>query len=105
MPETVNALEALLLGRVNTSSYEGNSGVQRVVRCLARELRQSGEDVVFVKWNEEFQALARCGETELERLAGSTGRMPWLRTCGFPLHLNGVDLKTTDNGGDPPTAG
>ena len=64
----------------HTSSYEGNSGVQRVVRCLARELRRSGEDVVFVKWNEEFQALARCGETDWSGWRVSTGRMRWLRS-------------------------
>ena len=52
----------------HTSSYEGNSGVQRVVRCLARELRRNGEDVVFVKWNEEFQAL----KSELDDIASKT---------------------------------
>ena len=86
----------------HTSSYEGNSGVQRVVRCLARELRQSGEDVVFVKWNEDFQALARCGGTELELLARFDGPDAVAQEhADVPLHLNGVDLKTTDNGGDP----
>ena len=85
----------------HTSSYEGNSGVQRVVRCLARELRRSGEDVVFVKWNKEFQALARCGEAELERLARFDGPDAVAQEhADVALHLNGVDLKTTDNGGD-----
>jgi glycosyltransferase involved in cell wall biosynthesis len=85
----------------HTTSYEGNSGVQRVVRCLARELRAVGEEVVFVKWNDGFQALARCGDAELERLARFDGPAAVFQEhADTPLHLNGVDLKSTDDGGD-----
>lgn len=76
----------------HTSKYDGNSGVQRVVRALAVSLLAAQRDVVFVAWNPDYCALRRVKERELAELARYDG--PAVAAQGHPgapLHLNPLD--------------
>ena len=47
----------------------GNTGVQRVVRGLARAWQESGERLYFVKWNSSHRQLVLATRDEVEHLA------------------------------------
>lgn len=51
-----------------TASQPFNTGVQRVTRCLARELQNLGIEIVPVKWNGELNCVTSLNEAECEHL-------------------------------------
>lgn len=76
----------------HTARYEGNSGVQRVVRSLIKALQARGRELVCVSWSPAEYTLVRAGTAELETLArydGPPASEP--QQAGVPLHLNGLD--------------
>lgn len=76
-----------------TSAYEGNSGVQRVARCLAVGLEANGEEIVYVCWNAERHSLVRANRQKLERLAAYRGPPAKHQMGeGEDLHLHDADI-------------
>lgn len=75
----------------HTCSYPSNSGIQRVVRCLARALIENGYRLIPVKWdsaNHKFYAPRR---SELDHLSQWNG--PSVKSWGewVPLHATGMN--------------
>lgn len=52
----------------HTRTYHGNSGIQRVVRALARALLEMGADLVGVRWNSATARLEPADRADLEHL-------------------------------------
>jgi glycosyltransferase involved in cell wall biosynthesis len=76
----------------HAAEYEGNSGVQRVTRALARSLQTKGADLVFVCWSAADQALVRADSSAMQNLSRFDGPRPTKSLKpGEPLHLNGID--------------
>lgn len=76
----------------HTARYDGNSGVQRVVRSLAHALLKAGRDVAFVEWSAGDYSLARARPAGLAVLARYGGPLaPAQEQPAGPLHLNGLD--------------
>jgi glycosyltransferase involved in cell wall biosynthesis len=76
----------------HTANFAGNSGIQRVTRCLGRALVELGRDVVFVSWDQEKRAARLTNDDELHRLARWNG--PAFRpqgSTGLPLELGSAD--------------
>lgn len=57
----------------HTSRYTGNSGVQHVVRWLARALLEAGCELVFVGWDADRKALVPIDKGMLKNLARFQG--------------------------------
>lgn len=57
----------------HTVQCNTNTGVQRVTRCLAKELLEEGENVVFVKWDASTQGLTLANQKELHWLSRWNG--------------------------------
>lgn len=53
----------------HTSKWHGNTGVQRVVRGLARSLVGMGERVTFVCWDEDKMSFVLANRSQLEHLS------------------------------------
>ena len=77
----------------HTSQSAANSGVQRTVRGLSSALQEKVGEVVFVVWNDQYEALERAGEAQLARLAEHDGpEVSGIATqSGVPLHLSPLD--------------
>jgi glycosyltransferase involved in cell wall biosynthesis len=76
----------------HTANFEGNSGIQRVTRNLARCLQAAGEQLVFVNWSREHAAPTRAGDDDLPNLSRWHG--PPFRSqsaSGQPLHCDDTD--------------
>lgn len=73
----------------HTSRYAGCSGVQRVVRGLARSLLDAGCELVFVAWSPQQKALVPADQAMLKNLARFQG--PGLtdeRLGLYPVNIN-----------------
>ncbi|MGQ0484084.1 MAG: FkbM family methyltransferase [Hyphomicrobiales bacterium] len=57
----------------HTCTYPGNSGIQRVVRGLARALIELGMELIPVKWDMASKSLIAASSAELEHLARWNG--------------------------------
>lgn len=53
----------------STPGYPANTGIQRVVRQMARALQEKGADVVPVRWDASRRMLVRPSDGELAKLA------------------------------------
>lgn len=81
----------------HTGDYDGNTGVQRVVRNLAAALTEHGDDLVPVRWCTEREAIVRAEERWLAGLARYGGpRVPASEEAGTPLHLAAADAGQLD---------
>ncbi len=81
----------------HTGTYDGNTGVQRVVRSLVGALSQLGCELVPVRWCVEREAIIRAGRRWVEGLARFGG--PELRVGpeeGQPIHLAEADSGRLD---------
>lgn len=73
----------------HTSRYTGNSGVQHVVRGLARALFEAGCELVFVGWDADRKALVPIDNGMLKNLARFHGPVLDLKKIGcYPSHIN-----------------
>src|SRR3989338_11268152 len=77
------------------SRYTGNSGVQRVVRGLARSLLQEDCELIFVAWCPQQKALIPVDRAMLNNLAkfqgpaltdNQAGKYPVNVSSAIPLH-------------------
>ena len=59
-----------------TVDAPSNTGIQRVCRILARELMNSGAELVPIKWNSELQEIQIASPSELLYLANWNGPIP-----------------------------
>ncbi|MFZ4071371.1 MAG: glycosyltransferase, partial [Caulobacterales bacterium] len=76
----------------HTGRYDGNSGVQRVVRNLSRAMLERGCNVVFVSWSPTEFAIVRSDDASILNLGRFHGpQVPPQERAGEPLHLNEVD--------------
>ncbi len=73
----------------HTSSYDGNTGVQRVVRALGKALApRSDVELIPVRWCAEREAIVAAEGRLLEGLACFSGPLlPEPASAGQPLHL------------------
>ena len=73
----------------HTSAYDGNTGVQRVVRALAAALASHGDvELVPVRWCAETETIVGAKAPRLETLARFGGpSLPEPACAGLPLHL------------------
>jgi len=81
----------------HTGDYQGNTGVQRVVRGLARGLAEAGHELVPVCWCPQREAIIRAERRWTEGLARFGG--PQLAAGpeeGEPLHLAAADAGRLD---------
>lgn len=53
----------------HTVSCSTNTGMQRVVRWLARAMIENGEEIVFVKWDGQGKRLILATQSDLQRLS------------------------------------
>ena len=53
----------------HTVNCSTNTGMQRVVRWLARAMIENSEDIAFVKWDEQGKRLILATQSDLERLS------------------------------------
>ena len=72
---------AVRVGRVyywidHTSTYPGNSGIQRVTRGLARALIEAGLELIPVRWSEQLREIAPATDEALVHLAKWNGPSP-----------------------------
>ncbi|MFB2567017.1 glycosyltransferase [Rhizobium sp. IMFF44] len=77
----------------HTSQSAANSGVQRTVRGLSAALQDKVGEVVFVVWNDQYEALERANEHQLARLSEHDGPnvAGIITQPGVPLHLSALD--------------
>ena len=75
----------------HTGRYDGNSGVQRVVRSLAHGLVAINETPVLVSWLPELLALERAPAPHLETLGRFGGPFVEQAMATGPLHLQTLD--------------
>lgn len=81
----------------HTGDYDGNTGVQRVVRGLAAGLAEAGHELVPVRWCPKREAIIRAERRWTEGLARYGG--PSLAAGpeeGEPLHLAAADAGRLD---------
>ncbi|WP_250265836.1 glycosyltransferase [Rhodovastum atsumiense] len=81
----------------HTGGYDGNTGVQRVVRGLADALLQRGCEIVPVCWCNEREAIVHAGRSQVEGLAQFGG--PTLAAGPEeeePIHLAAADHDRLD---------
>lgn len=72
----------------HTSRYTGNSGVQHVVRWLARALLDAGCELVFVGWDANRKALVPIDKGMLKNLARFQGPLLDLKEIDcYPTHI------------------
>jgi len=57
----------------STPGYPANTGIQRVVRQMARALQESGADLVPVRWDASRRMLVRPSDADLAKLAQWNG--------------------------------
>ena len=72
----------------HTSTYEGNSGVQRVTRGLAAGLFSRGSDFTCVVWDNATGALAPAAKARLDAFARFDGPALSADGVGGPLHTH-----------------
>ncbi|PUE16066.1 glycosyltransferase [Limnohabitans sp. MMS-10A-178] len=70
-----------------TSHYHSNTGIQRVVRGLARVLIESGAELIPVRWSQAESTLVRATDSELEHLARWNGPRADSWSAWKPLSL------------------
>ncbi len=76
----------------HTGSYEGNSGVQRVSRMLARGLTERGRELTYVVWSERDFSLVRAGADALRTFSLFNGPAKAAQAePQIPVHLNIAD--------------
>ncbi|MDI3305730.1 MAG: glycosyltransferase [Acetobacteraceae bacterium] len=81
----------------HTGDYEGNTGVQRVVRGLAGALAEAGHELVPVRWCPRREAIIRAERRWTEGLARFGGpRLAAGPEEGEPLHLAAADAGRLD---------
>ncbi len=67
---------SLYLWAEHTSSFPDNTGIQRVVRCLAKSLQARGQRFVPLKWGAKGKRFSVLNETEINHLANWNGPDP-----------------------------
>jgi glycosyltransferase involved in cell wall biosynthesis len=81
----------------HTGDYEGNTGVQRVVRNLAAAVVERGHEVVPVRWSPEQEAIVLAEGRWTAGLARFGGPcLPGAAEEGTPLHLAAADEVALD---------
>ena len=60
----------------HTAIYDGNTGIQRVVRGLARSLMEEGAQLIPVRWSNDHQRIVPASSEELINLARWNGPAP-----------------------------
>jgi len=75
----------------HTCSYPSNSGIQRVVRCLARALIENGYRLIPIKWDSQNHKFYSPKKSELNHLSEWNG--PSVKSWGewVPLHAAGMN--------------
>jgi glycosyltransferase involved in cell wall biosynthesis len=69
----------------HTVTYDGNSGIQRVTRGLARALLELGLKVIPVKWSEQEKILIPAEDSDLTHFARWNGPNPSLWSQWIPV--------------------
>lgn len=83
----------------HTAGYDGNTGVQRVVRGLAAGLLEAGYDLVPVAWCSEREAIVRAAPTLCRGFHRYGGvELPEVAQSDRPLHLTAADRDHLDGG-------
>ena len=75
----------------HTCSYPSNSGIQRVVRCLARALAENGYRLIPVKWDSQNHKFYSPTKPELDYLSQWNGPSVKSWSEWVPLHAAGMN--------------
>ena len=96
---TKQKMKKIFVYAEHTAQSQANSGVQRVVRGLARALQGQVDEVVFVRWCPESLSLVRLNEFQLSHLEQWEGPIADLEAAGNDsIHLDARDKKSLTNG-------